>query len=74
MRYGKKPLDVIPRRKKSMLSKLFESMNLGGATAASENVPGDIRDLIQKMTCVVPEERISAEEVVQIMNILASVC
>ena len=74
IRYGKKPLEVIPRREESMLSKFVKSITPGGAAVAGENVPGDIRGLIQRMTCVVPKERISAEEVVQILNILAQVC
>ena len=73
MRCGKKPLKVIHRNKKSKLSKLLKSVSLGGQAAAAENVPRDIRGLIQRMTCAVPEERISAEEVVKIRNILTPV-
>ena len=73
MKLRKKPLDVLPRKEKSKFSKLFKSMGLGGQTS-SEKVPSDIRELIQRMTCFVPEERISASEVVHILNMLIPVC
>ena len=63
MRYEKKPLEVMPRQQTSKLSKLLRSMNLG-AQATSETVPSDIREMIQRMTSVLPDERISAKEVV----------
>ena len=72
MKYHSKPLDVIPIQDVSLLSEDLKSMKLDGE-AASEKFPNYIRQLIPKMTCVVPEERISAEEVVHILNILKPV-
>ena len=72
-KYGTKPLDVVPSQDEVLLSEDLKSMKLDGE-AASEKFPVKIRKLVQKMTCVVPEERISAEEVVHFFSILTPVC
>ena len=68
MRYGKKPLEIIPKWEKSRLLKLFKSMNTG-AQATGETTSREIREVIQRMTRVVPEERISAKEVVALLEV-----
>ena len=73
IKYGYKPLDVIPRQDQDLLSEDFKSMKLD-AEAVSDKFPIYIRQLIRKMTCVVPEERISSKEVVYILKILTPVC
>ena len=71
IKYGKKPLDVIHRHEDSMFSKLLKSVNLG--TQAPKKPPSSVKELIQRMTCVVPEQRISAREVVHILDVLTVV-
>ena len=73
IKYGTKPLDIFSRQNEVLLAEAFESMDIDGQ-ADNLMVPNNIKDLIQRMTCIVPEERISAEEVVHNLNILARVC
>ena len=65
IKYGTKPLNGVPklRKDKTQLSETDSDRE-----AASEEQPRDIRELVQRITCVVPEERISAVEVVQVLQ------
>ena len=73
IKYHSKPLDVIPKQDEALLSEDLMSMKLDGDTA-SEKFHIYIRQLVQKMTRVAPEERISAKEVVHVFRILTPVC
>ena len=65
IKYGTKPLEVVPKLQKDK-TRLSETDS--DREAASEEQPRDMTELIQRMTCVVPEECISAVEVVQVVQ------
>ena len=79
IKYGRTPLDVIPRgnRKNSLWTKFFKGKGTASSTAATNEpvtVMSDqtkqIRKLILKMTPHLPEERISASEIIRELRLI----
>ena len=79
IKYGRTPLDVIPRgnRKNSLWTKFFKGKGTASPTTATNEpvtVMSDqtkqIRKLILKMTPHLPEERISASEIIRELRLI----
>ena len=67
IKYGIKPLYITPNKDYSQLLKAMNSEDPRIQTAG-KTIESDIREMIQRMTYILPEERISAREVVELLE------